>query len=200
MEDISKVFARLVMQGKLSAAIKILDREISSGVLTLSPAVLEELKKKHPPAADIEEESLLYGPLDIIASGVFDLIDEQTIYNAAMKTRGSSGPSGMDAELYRRVLCSKNFNTEGKLLKEEIASMTRNLLKHSLLECYNSCTLIPLDKDPGVRPIEVGEILRRIIGKTISGFFKEEQKQAAGPLQVCAGLVEVPKQQLQFMQ
>lgn len=95
MEDISKVFARLVMKGKLSATIKGLDREISSGVLTLSPAVLEELRKKHPPAADIEEESLLYGPLDIIPSGLFDLIDEQTIYNAAMKTRGSTGPSGM---------------------------------------------------------------------------------------------------------
>ena len=35
------------------------------------------------------------------------LIDEQTICNAAMKTRGSAGPSGMDAELYRRVLCER---------------------------------------------------------------------------------------------
>ena len=178
------------MQGKLSAAIKRLDRETSSGVLTLSRAVLEELKKKHQPAADIEEESLLYGPLNIISSGVFDLIDEQTIYNAAMKTRGSAGPSRMDAELYRRVLCSKNFNTEGKLLRAEIATMTKNLLKHSyhpsLLESYISCRLIPLDKDPGVRPIGVGKVLRRIIGKTISAFFKDEQKQAAGPLQLCA--------------
>ena len=191
MEDISKVLARLVTKGKLSAAIKLLDREISSGVLTLSPAVLEELKKKHPPAADTEEESLFYGLLDIIPSGVFDLIDEQTIYNAAMKTRASAGPSGMDAEPYPRVLCSKRFNTEGKLLREEIAAMTRNLLKHSyhpsLLEYYTSCRLISLDKDPGLRPIGVGEVLRRTIGKTISAFFKEEQKQAGSPLQVCAG-------------
>lgn len=56
IEDISKVFAKLVLQGKLSAAIKLLDRETSSGVLTLSPQVFEELKEKHPPAADIEEE------------------------------------------------------------------------------------------------------------------------------------------------
>ena len=180
-----------VLGGPFFRAPTFIDREISSGVLTLSPALLEELKKKHPPAADIEEESPLYGPLDIILSDVFDLIDEQTIYNAAMKTRGSAGPSGMDAELYRRVLCSKKLNTEGKLLRAEIATMTRNLLKHSyhpsLLESYISCRLIPLDKDPGVRPIGVGEVLRRIIGKTISAFFKEEQRQAAGPLQVCAG-------------
>ena len=46
--------------------------------------------------------------------------------------------------------------------------------------------LIPLDKNPGTRPIGIGEVLRRIIGKTISTFLKEEIKQAAGPLQVCA--------------
>jgi hypothetical protein len=33
----------------------------------------------------------------------------------------------------------------------------------------------------------VGEVLRRIIGKTITSFLKEEIKEAAGPLQVCAG-------------
>ena len=32
-----------------------------------------------------------------------------------------------------------------------------------------------------------GEVLRRIIGKTISAMFKEEIKEAVGPLQVCAG-------------
>ena len=37
------------------------------------------------------------------------------------------------------------------------------------------------------RPIGVGEVLRRIVGKTIAGFLKEEIKEAAGPLQVFAG-------------
>ncbi|PFX23725.1 hypothetical protein AWC38_SpisGene11699 [Stylophora pistillata] len=46
--------------------------------------------------------------------------------------------------------------------------------------------LIPLDKNPGIRPIGVGEVLRRIEGKTVSCFLKEEIKEAAGPLQVCA--------------
>ena len=92
----------------------------------------------------------------------------------------------MDAELYKIIICSKNFKTEGKALREEIASFTRNLLKTcyhpSLLESYTSCRLIPLDKNPGTRPIGIGEVLRRIIGKTISTFLKEEIKQAAGPL------------------
>ena len=57
----------------------------------------------------------------------------------------------------------------------------------SLLEAYTSCRLIPLDKNPGIRPIGVGEVLRRIVGKAIAGFLKEEIKDAVGPLQVCAG-------------
>ena len=38
-----------------------------------------------------------------------------------------------------------------------------------------------------IRPIGVGEFLRRIVAKPIAGFLKEEIKEAAGPLQVCAG-------------
>ena len=59
-------------------------------------------------------------------------------------------------------------------MREEIASMTRNMLKScyhpSLLEGYTSCRLIPLEKKPGIRPIGVGEVLRRLIGKTITAF------------------------------
>ena len=112
VEDIFKVFAKLVFQGKLSAAIKLLDSESSTGLLNLTPEVLEGLKGKHPEAADIADESLLYRPIDYIPPGAFDLIDEKMIFDAAAaakKKKGSAGPSGMDAELYGRILCSKNL-------------------------------------------------------------------------------------------
>ena len=172
VEDISKVFAKLVFQGKLSTTTKLLDSESSTGLLNLTPEVLEGLKEKQPEAADVANESLLYRPTDYIPPGGFDLIDEKMIFDAATKTKDSAGPSGMDAELYRRILCSKNFKVEGKVLREEIAVFTRNLLKIAyhpfLLEGYTSCRLIRLDKNPGIRPIGVGEVLRRIVGKTIA--------------------------------
>ena len=190
VEDVSKVFSKLVLQRKLLAAMKLLDNESSSGLLDLSPDVLRGLHDKHPEAADIAEESLLHGPVDYIPPNVYDLIDEEMIYNSASKTKGSAWPSGMDSELYRRILCSKNFKTEGKILREEIAVFTRNLLKKSyhpsLLEAFTSCKLIPLDKNPGIRPIGVREVLRRIVGKTVRGFLEEEIKETAGLLQVCA--------------
>ena len=50
-----------------------------------------------------------------------------------------------------------------------------------------ACRLIALDKCPGVRPIGVGETVRRIIGKSIATALASEIQQAAGPLQMCAG-------------
>ena len=56
------------------------------------------------------------------------------------------------------------------------------------MEAYVSCRLIPLDKNPGVRPIDVGEVLRRIVGKCIGWVLKEDIQLAAGPLQTATGL------------
>ena len=56
-----------------------------------------------------------------------------------------------------------------------------------MLEADTACRLIPLAKNPGIRPIGVGEVMRRIIGKLISRCGFEEIKDAAGPLQTCAG-------------
>ena len=74
--------------------------------------------------------------------------------------------------------------------------MARNLATHTLeiqedgstsIEAYLSCRLIPLHKLPGVRPIGIGEVIRRIIGKTVIATVKSQIVQCAGPLQLCAG-------------
>ena len=55
VEDVSKVFSKLTLQGKFSAAMKLLDNESSSGLVDLSPDVLRGLHDKHPKAADIHQ-------------------------------------------------------------------------------------------------------------------------------------------------
>ena len=52
--------------------------------------------------------------------------------------------------------------------------------------------LIPLDKDPGspspaIRPIGIGEVLRRISAKAVTRFLKVDVQLAAGSLQTCSG-------------
>ena len=56
------------------------------------------------------------------------------------------------------------------------------------MEAYVSCRLIPLDKNPGVKPIGVGEVLCRIAGECIGWVLKEDIQLAAGPLQTATGL------------
>ena len=41
---------------------------------------------------------------------------------------------------------------------------------------------------PGVRPIGIGEVSRRIISKAIISVIHEEIKELAGTIQLCAGL------------
>ena len=46
--------------------------------------------------------------------------------------------------------------------------------------------MIPRDKNPGLRPIGVDEVLRRIARKVIVSHLKEDVIQSVGALQVCA--------------
>ena len=50
-----------------------------------------------------------------------------------------------------------------------------------------SCRLIPLDKNPGVRPIGIGEVICRIMGKAVTTFLKYDIINSVGPLQLSAG-------------
>ena len=45
---------------------------------------------------------------------------------------------------------------------------------------------MPLDKYPGLRPIRVNEVLRRIAGKVIVSVLKEDLIKCTSTLQVCA--------------
>ena len=47
---------------------------------------------------------------------------------------------------------------------------------------YTACRLISLDKNPGVRPIGVRDVLKRIIG-----VIKPDIVSSAGNLQLCVG-------------
>ena len=50
-----------------------------------------------------------------------------------------------------------------------------------------ACRSIPLSKNPGVRPIGIGEVLRRIIGKVVMATLRNDITASAGNFQLCAG-------------
>ena len=54
------------------------------------------------------------------------------------------------------------------------------------LEAFLACRLIPLDKNPGLRPIGIDEVLRRIAVKVVVTHFRTVIVTSVGSLQVCA--------------
>ena len=57
----------------------------------------------------------------------------------------------------------------------------------SSLKALPVCRLIPLDKNPGLRPIGIGEVLHRIAKKVGLSYIREDIISVAGSLRVCAG-------------
>ena len=186
-----KVFSRLMLQGKVSAALHWIT-ESKGTLLKATPKVIDTLTSKHPDAAPIDHDSILQGPIYQVDDVIFEHLDATSIYNAAKHTNGAAGPSGMDSDGWQRILCSKSFKSVSIDLCEAVALMAKKLattlVDPDSLPAYTACRLIPLDKNPGVRPIGIGEVLRRIIGKSITTLLKPEILSATAPLQACAGL------------
>ena len=87
-------------------------------------------------------------------------------------TKGAGGPSRLDAEQYPRLLTTNKCRKENKELRVQLATLARLLateyLDPNTLEAIVACRRIPLNKNPGVCPIGIGEVTRRILGKYIS--------------------------------
>lgn len=196
---VARIFSRLVMEGKINAALRYLSDNQDVGLLSLDEltgsgdeTVREALKGKHPAPRDVQPESLICS--DTVREQdthpiLFDNITGDTIRAAVIRAKGSAGPSGVDAAGWRRLLCS--FHRQSKELCAAVAALARRLCSSYVdpegIAAYLACRLIPLNKNPGVRPIGVGEVLRRIIGKAVMKVLSADVLQATGPLQLCAG-------------
>lgn len=191
-EELSRKFSRLMMEGKLNAAIRLLD-ENSCGILPLDEDTMQCLLRKHPSAQPKYDAMLLQGPIKDINNVIYDDINAELIRKCALKTKGASGPSGMDADFWRKIIGGNVFGSAADDLCHAIALMTRQLCTdimedpHSLSPIV-SCRLIPLDKRPGLRPIGIGEVLRRIMGKSVMAILKRDVIESAGYEQLCAGI------------
>ena len=126
-EDSARSFAKLMWEGKINAALKMLSKDYENGVLQPDEKALKDLKLKHSAPAEVNKDSLLHGPMNKIPNCYFDEIDEMMIGKAVSLTKGSGGPSHVDADQFRHMLLSKKFKTEGKNLREQIALLSRNL-------------------------------------------------------------------------
>ena len=120
------------------------------------------------------------------------------VQKTARNIRGSGGPTLVDSDMWKHFLCSKQFGKASVDLCQAVADLTKILCVEEVHpDCLNefvACRLVPLDKGetkegtPGVRPIGVGEVLRRLVGKLLIREIKDDITTAAGPIQTCTGI------------
>ena len=133
--------------------------------------VLDLLKSKHPPAQQASSATLL-PPNDHspeIHPILFEAITGNLIRSNSLRVQGSARPSGIDAAGRWRIC--RAFHGASKELCIALAAMTRRIctsfVDPSGPTTFVACRLVPLNKNPGVRPIGIYETIRRIISKAI---------------------------------
>ena len=82
---------------------------MKNDVLPLNKKTLEQLKQKHPQIRDADPEIMLPDKPEEIHPIKFDSIDAENVRKAALKTRGGAGPSGFDADDWKRIFTSNQF-------------------------------------------------------------------------------------------
>jgi len=191
-------FANMVFNNKIGAASRYLGASGSRGVLSLGSAVdgsgnktvLDVLHDKHPPPVPAPPEVKLDGDFAPPDPVMFEEITPAMIRRVALRMTGSAGPSGVDAAAWKRMVSM--YKTASDELVTAMARAAKLLCTRSVdagkLEAYLAARLIPLDKDPGVRPIAVGEVFRRIIGRAVMKVIESDVMKATAPLQLCIGI------------
>ncbi|CAB4004351.1 Hypothetical predicted protein, partial [Paramuricea clavata] len=119
--------------------------------------------RKHPEPQPAKLGSVLFGPLnDEIPESVYSQINGEMFRQAALRTKRSGARM-------TKTLCTQYIDP-------------------TTIEALIASRLIPLDKGEGaVRPIGVGEVIRRISAKCVMSFAKKDVVEASGSLQLCAG-------------
>ena len=85
-------------KGNVNAALKLLTNNLKDGIFPLNIQPLNSLKEKHPESKDASIDILLTDISQRVHPIIFAGIDKEMVRKAAIKTKGGSGPSAMDAD------------------------------------------------------------------------------------------------------
>ena len=222
---LAKTFANLMFTDLVHSALRPLRQEDgSAGPLEVTDDVLDTLRKLQFARSGSKKGRLNMGEEPELPEPViFEPITAETIAKAAVKVKGVHGPSGGDAENWKRQLCS--FGPASVSLCDSIAAATRRLcttfLAPTITLALLASRLLPFGKPskeepPGregaqvvpevlkppetdCRPIGVGEVLRRVMGKAVVAVLRKDIVQSIGTINLCAGQKAGPETIIHLM-
>ena len=195
-DSLARAFQKLVSVGNVKAALRLITEQGSDGCLSLDSSqpdgrsVRDHIMDKHPSGKQADPNAISTEvPADDPHPIVFDRIDGPMVRQVVHHLSGSAGPSGTNARAWKRMCTSFHRSSDG--LCEAIAKVTRKVCSTYVnaegLAALVACRLIAIDKCPGIRPIGIGECLRRLIGKLALKVARQDILQATGVSQLCTG-------------
>jgi hypothetical protein len=199
-DSLARAFNGKVLGGRMRVAVRKVTDRGGGGVLLPDDTdaksglkVIEVLRSKHPDlrVPDLADpEHTAFEPYPHLPEPLPLDITAEHVEEVAGRLSGAAGPSGTDSVDLRNWLL--RFGAESEGLRAELAAWAEWLANsHPPFAAYRAmmaCRLVALDKQPGVRPVGIGEIYRRLLAKLVLAVAGDQATTACGSLNLCAGL------------
>jgi len=119
----------------------------------------------------------------------YQAINGELVKKCTLRTKGGAGVSQQEDILWHKLVTAHKDTSSS--LCNAVAVVARRLATEYVdpkpLEALLANRGIAIDKCPGLRPVGVGEIVRRVIGKVVMSVTGQKVQEAVGALQLCAG-------------
>ena len=194
-DNAARKFNAKLISGRLRQAVRELTSKTGGGVLMprdidakTGLPVIKVLAKKHPTAREpgalaLPEHRLCPDPMPL-------LVTQEAVGIVVKKMSGSAGLVGPDAE-HLKDMCMRH-GVASERLRDAIATLTEWMANEDVpwaaCRALRACRLVALDKQPGVRPVGIGETISRLMSKIVLHLCGRQATRAAGNLNLCAGL------------
>ena len=188
---LAKRFASMVFNNNLKGAMALVAEKSKGGIMAVNEKTKREMAAKHPKAEPATTQALLTGDIPPSLHHVFySALDGELVKKCALRTKGSAGVSHQEDALWHKMVTG--FKDSSSTLCNAVAVLTKRLATEYVdprgLEALLANRGIAIDKGGGaLRPVGVGEMVRRIIGKAIMTVTGEKVQEAVGALQLCGG-------------
>jgi hypothetical protein len=196
----ARSFNARVLSGRLRSAVRTLTDRSGGGVRQpddlcskAGRPVWQVLQEKHPALRDPTSTGVADGafePYPDLPAPVPVCVSQDDVEAISSRLTGAAGPGGTDAvDLANWLL---RFGRESEALREEMAAWTNWLANTSppwaAYRAVMANRLVALDKQPGTRPVGIGEVYRRLWAKCLLKAIGSQATAACGNYNLCAGL------------
>jgi hypothetical protein len=199
-DTLARAFNARVLSGRLRSAVRTLTNRAGGGVCQPDDPcsksgrpVWQVLQEKHPALRDptlLNASDTAFEPYPDVPTAIPICVTPDDVELISSRLSGAAGPGGTDAvELCNWLL---RFGNESETLRSEMAAWTNWLANtHPPWAAYRAMManrLVALDKQPGTRPVGIGEIYRRLWAKCLLKAIGSQATAACGNYNLCAGL------------